>query len=125
MEYGENRIVPLIGVALEEMRRLSKVRRIDTKLCFPSCNGSKPFDIRKAWAEAMQAAEVENFHFHDLRHSCASYLVMNGANLREVGSLLGHKTAQMTMRYAHLSKEHMSDMVERMDKYNTRKNKFF
>jgi integrase len=43
-----------------------------------------------------------HFRFHDLRHSCASALVQNGANLAEVATLLGHKGLQMSLRYAHV-----------------------
>jgi integrase len=48
---------------------------------------------------------VENFRFHDLRHSCASYLAMAGATIREI---------QMTMRYSHLSEQHLGAVADRM-----------
>ena len=55
-----------------------------------------------------------DFHFHDLRHTCASYLAMNGATMGEIAAVLGHKTLQMTKRYAHLSEEHSQSVVEKM-----------
>ncbi|MGB6994296.1 MAG: tyrosine-type recombinase/integrase, partial [Thermoanaerobaculia bacterium] len=57
-----------------------------------------------------------NFRFHDLRHSAASYLAMNGATLAEIAEVLGHKTLQMVKRYAHLTEQHTSRVVERMNR---------
>ena len=55
-----------------------------------------------------------DFRFHDLRHSCASYLAMTGASLVEIAAVLGHKTLQMVQRYAHLSEAHTAGVVARM-----------
>ena len=73
-------------------------------------------DIRKHWYDAVEAAGIEDFRFHDLRHSAASYLAMNGATLAEIAEVLGHKTLQMVKRYAHLSDQHTAAVVERMNK---------
>jgi len=58
---------------------------------------------------------IEDFRFHDLRHSAASYLAMNGASLAEIAEVLGHKTLSMVKRYAHLSDSHKAGVVERMN----------
>lgn len=73
-----------------------------------------PVDITKAWHRAIAATGIENFRFHDLRHTCASTLVMNGATLIQTAALLGHKTPAMTMRYAHLASEATTALVDRM-----------
>lgn len=52
--------------------------------------------------------------FHNLRHSCASWLVMQGVDLYTVGKLLGHTTTRMTKRYSHLSAEHMKQAIEKI-----------
>jgi integrase len=111
---GDIRTVPLVGLALDRMKELSTIQRIDTKLCFPRKDGKQPLDIRKAWSRAKADAELEDFNFHDLRHSCASYLAMNGATLAEIAEVLGHKTLQMVMRYAHLSEAHTAGVLKRM-----------
>lgn len=111
---GERRSVPLTGHALEEIERLSKVRRIDTTYLFPNSNygeKARPYEIRKSWIAALKNAGIEGFRFHDLRHSTASYLAMNGATLSEIAEVLGHKTLQMVKRYAHLSESHTTEVV--------------
>jgi integrase len=64
-----------------------------------------------AWRSAIKRARLENFTFHDLRHTFASHLIMRGGSLKEVQELLGHKNIKMTMRYAHLSQEHKKKAV--------------
>jgi integrase len=46
-------------------------------------------DIQTAWENALKRAEIEDFRFHDLRHSAASYLAMNGASIAEIAEVLG------------------------------------
>ena len=112
---GEFRAVPLQKHALDLVRAMSKVRRIDTDLLFPGDNPKTPAELRKPWVEALQRARVTDFRFHDLRHSAASYLAMNGATLAEIAEVLGHKTLQMVKRYAHLSEQHTSKVVASMN----------
>jgi site-specific recombinase XerD len=63
----------------------------------------------------VRRAGIDNLHWHDLRHTFASRLVMGGVDLRTVQELLGHKPILMTMRYAHLSRDHKLGAVERLD----------
>eukprot|EP01037_Dinobryon_pediforme_P011337 gene11337-11425_t len=64
------------------------------------------------WLAALKKANITNFRFHDLRHSAASYLAMNGASLAEIAEVLGHKTLSMVKRYAHLSEAHTAKVVQ-------------
>lgn len=113
---GERRPVAITGRALELLKELNKVRRIDSKLLFPSKEkAQKPMDLRSPWETAIKKAELEDFHFHDLRHTAASYFAMNGASLAEIAEILGHKTLQMVKRYAHLSEGHTASVVESMN----------
>lgn len=113
---GERRALPLAGHAFSLIEKLHQQRRRDTPLLFPRTDGQKPVEIRKAWNTAVRSAGVEDFRFHDLRHSAASYLAMNGATLAEISEVLGHKTLQMVKRYAHLSEQHTAKVVERMNR---------
>lgn len=112
---GERRVVPLSGKALELLKAHAKVRRLNTSLLFPGKNPQKPMDLRTPWESALKKAGIEDFRFHDLRHSAASYLAMNGASLAEIAEVLGHKTLQMVKRYAHLSEAHSAGVMERMN----------
>lgn len=113
---GERRRVPLAGHGLELLREHAKIRRLDTDLLFPSnIHADKPIDLRKPFENALAAAEIQDFHWHDLRHCTASYLAMNGASLAEIAEVLGHKTLAMVKRYAHLSDGHVSNVVASMN----------
>jgi len=113
---GETRAVPLTGYAFDVFTQHAKIRRLDTTLVFPNRTGEKPLGIRVAWDYAVKRAEIANFRFHDLRHSAASYLAMNGATLAEIAEVLGHKTLAMVKRYAHLTEAHTRSVVERMNR---------
>lgn len=80
-------------------------------------------DIRTGFIGACKRAGIENFRFHDLRHTFASQLVMKGANLKEVQELLGHKDIKMTMRYAHLSQESKKKAVNLLNGLTGQRNK--
>lgn len=112
---GERRRVPLVGRALELLQAHSKVRRMDADLLFPGKNPEKPIDLRRPFNDALDLAEISNFHWHDLRHCTASYLAMNGASLAEIAEVLGHKTLAMVKRYTHLSDGHVSSVVGSMN----------
>jgi integrase len=112
---GERRTLPLTGHALELIQQHFDRRRMDSDFVFPSRNGKKPFDLRRSWVAALKTADITDFHWHDLRHSTASYLAMNGATLAEIAEILGHKTLSMVKRYAHLSDVHTASVVARMN----------
>lgn len=123
---GERRVLPLTGHALELLKARAKVRRIDTDLVFPGRDRPRdatgkpappaPIILRAAFDTALKRAGIENFRWHDLRHTAASYLAMNGASLAEIAEILGHKTLAMVKRYSHLSEAHTARIVERMNR---------
>jgi len=113
---GDRRRVPLSGLGLSLLQEHAKVRRLDTPLLFPGVrHANAPLNLRSAFEGALKAAQIEDFHWHDLRHCTASYLAMNGASLAEIAEILGHKTLQMVKRYAHLSDGHVSNVVASMN----------
>ncbi|HVT15017.1 MAG TPA: site-specific integrase [Thermoanaerobaculia bacterium] len=111
---GDRRRLPLTGLVLEMLSERSKVRRLDDDFVFADQEGRAEFP-RYAWKAAVAEAGLSDFRFHDLRHSAASYLAMNGATLAEIAEVLGHRTLQMVKRYAHLSPQHTTAVVARMN----------
>jgi integrase len=130
---GERRVVPLVGHAREVLRDWGKVRRLNSGWVFPGksapprtpgtrvqnsqdAQDPRPVDVRAAFVRAVARAKLADFHFHDTRHTAASYLAMDGASLAEIAEVLGHKTLSMVRRYAHLSESHTAGVVERMNR---------
>jgi integrase len=123
---GEGRYVPLSPTAhrtltaLRDERRARLgarvVRHADAdRLVFTAPEGGFLMNLARAWYPALKRAGLEGFRFHDLRHTFASRLVQRGVSLYEVGTLLGHKTPAMTLRYAHLSPAHLRAAVQLLD----------
>lgn len=112
---GDRRGIPLKQKALNAMRNLYEKRHSD-EFVFPNKTNSGNFDIRRSWEKALKQANIENFRFHDLRHTFASYMLMNGTPIVGLADMLGHKTLQMVKRYAHLADKYKSDAVENMNK---------
>jgi integrase len=61
-------------------------------------------DNKNWWAQAKRRAKVNHFRWHDLRHTFCSRLAQRGVSLKVIQELAGHKTIQMSARYAHLDK---------------------
>lgn len=97
--------------ALEKLRTMSGEK---TFVC-PDRNGGPARDSRQFFREACEKAKVTNFHFHDLRHTFASRLIMAGADIRVVQELLGHASIVQTMKYSHLSADHIKRAVSKKE----------
>ncbi len=61
---------------------------------------------------ALEQAKIENFRFHDLRHTFASHFMMNGGNLYTLKEILGHSDIRMTQRYAQLSPDFANESIK-------------
>jgi integrase len=111
---GETRRVPIVEPALTILREHARTGRVvGVEWVFPGRTLRGPCDISKAWTAAVEAAELQDFRFHDLRHTTASYLAMSGATPLEIAEILGHRKLDMVRRYAHLSQSSVSGTLSR------------
>jgi integrase len=110
---GDPRTLPLVKPVREALEKMP--RRIDSELLFPSVtNPEKPRGIYKVWWAALKAADISGFKFHDLRHSCASYLAASGASTVQIAEVLGHRSLAMAYRYSHLADRDKAELLERV-----------
>ena len=106
---GEPKVLPLTESVIAELQRFNKQ---DNSLVFDSeVKPGRAYCFTKPWKKALKQAEIVDFTFHSLRHTCASYLAMNGASLLEIADVLGHKQIQMTKRYSHLCTNHKAKLI--------------
>jgi len=97
---GQPRVLPLTNEVIIE---LNKFKHQESKLIFNSeLKPDRPMCFTKQWKKTLTQAEITDFRYHDLRHSCASYLAQSGASLLEIADVLGHRQISMTHRYSHL-----------------------
>lgn len=110
---GEPRALPLAQAVVEELERF-KLERTDA-LVFPSrFRNGEPRKFERAWQAALKASAITSLRFHDLRHTCASYLAQSGASLLEIADVLGHRQLAMVKRYAHLTVESKAKLINRV-----------
>jgi len=101
---GKSRRVCLSSVAWTEIERMRDYRRADHPYVFPGKMANTPvLQPQRTFAAVLKVAGIKDFRIHDLRHTFASHMVQSGATLFEVQSSLGHSSAAMSQRYAHLS----------------------
>ena len=109
---GQPKVLPLTDSVISELQLFDTK---DSSLIFASrIKYDVPYCFTKPWKKALEDAEIKDFRFHDLRHSCASYLAQSGASLLEIADVLGHKQISVTKRYAHLCIEHKSSLINRV-----------
>lgn len=113
---GEGRTVPMTQAGREVLERLAREAEVSgSPYLFRNCHGEPYRSVRTAFEHRVQRAGIIDFHFHDLRHTFASRLVMAGVDIRTVQELMGHKTISMTLRYAHLSPAHKRKAIEALE----------
>ena len=110
---GEPRILILVAPVLAEIERI-RSRRPDDFVFASDRRPGRAMRIERAFRDACSEAKITNFRFHDLRHTCASYLAQHGASLLEIAETLGHRQLAMVKRYAHLSVESKARLSERV-----------
>ena len=110
---GQRRSIPANRNTLKALRSLLK-RKDASGYVVPGTLKDRSRAWDRWFEDAVKVARVEDFHWHDLRHTFASRLIMSGVDLRSVGELLGHRTLVMVMRYSHLAPGHLREAVGRL-----------
>ncbi len=118
---GRARHIPINSVALAAFKVLTQRSPNGAGSVFVNLKGEKLEGYKHWFNQAVERAGLVNFTWYCLRHTFASRLVMAGVDIRTVAELMGHKTIQMTMRYAHLAPEHNLAAVERLILFNSSK----
>lgn len=101
---GEKRTVPLSSKALVTLGNIP--RSISSQRVFWTWSAKD--GVANVWRRTCKKADIENLHFHDLRHEATSRFFERGLNMMEVASITGHKTLQMLKRYTHLKAEDLA-----------------
>ena len=117
---GRARHIPLNDAALAAFRKLHGRTRGQGPIFEHLKKGEKGKSLlgpRHWFEDAISEGGIKDFTWHDLRHTFASRLVMQGVPLRAVAELLGHRSIQMTMRYAHLAQDDMRTAVRKLDSF--------
>lgn len=112
---GEDRGVAITSNVYQELKEFKKVQKINNNFIFTGKDDNILY-LRGQFERALKYAKIKDFHFHDLRHTAASYLAKGGASLLEIATILGHKTLAMVQRYSHLTKGHTATVLETMNK---------
>jgi site-specific recombinase XerD len=94
---------------------LGQIKRKGTHI-FCNGDGETYADVRTSFETALRKTGIEDFRFHDLRHTFASNLVMEGVDIMTVKELMGHKDLTMTLRYAHLAPNHKTKAILILDR---------
>ncbi|OGW36954.1 MAG: hypothetical protein A2Y97_10135 [Nitrospirae bacterium RBG_13_39_12] len=113
---GERREIPINKTLEALFLDKNLIRRIDIPYVFYGAITGNPYqEVKRSFNTALRKAKIRDFHFHDLRHTFASHLVMSGVDITTVSRLLGHKSLSMTLRYSHLAPSHMVKAVDVLD----------
>lgn len=116
---GKSRQIPINDRLAEVFKEVRRENQLKSPHVFADSQGKRFYEVKKSFAKACRKAGIEDFRFHDLRHTFASHLVMKGVSLKAVQELLGHADLTMTMRYAHLSKAHLQEAVAVLNNLGT------
>ncbi len=114
---GTPRKVPLNKTVRELLGRLRREARSEKVFCDGEGQPYASRTLQWQFHRAVKDAKIENFRFHDLRHTCASWLAMAGVPILTIKEVLGHKDIRMTLRYSHLSPDQRVDAVRILDDF--------
>ena len=105
---------------LEWKRHREKISEPSSEYVFCRIDGTPLKRFDKAWKTVLELAGIKDLHFHDLRHTFCSNLLLSGASLKDAKEMIGHQDISMTDRYSHLSLNHnLSNQVRLAEHYSS------
>lgn len=123
---GKRRVVPLNEIACNALQGRIQFREAHcpkSPWVFAHKDGKRLQNITNGFTSACKRAGIKDFRIHDLRHTCASWLVSAGVSLYEVKELLGHSSIEMTERYAHLAPDNLGQVAKTLHRLQSGDNK--
>lgn len=118
---GKGRTVPMTPRVSEELKRLCE--NSDSRYLFGNPDTGKAItDVKHSFTSAARAAGIEDFTFHDLRHTFGTRLAASGADVVKIKELMGHSSITTTMRYMHASDSGEHEAIARMAATHAQKN---
>lgn len=113
---GDRRILVLLPQVADEMEKFApkEPHKSDMLIFRSRLRPSQPYSTAKVFNEAVAAARLKDFRFHDCRHCTASYMAQQGASLLEIADTLGHRQLRMVQRYAHLNTDSRRRLMTRV-----------
>lgn len=108
---NKKRFVPLN----EDMVSMLKTTNNGSPFVFLGTREKPLKSVRKPFVKALERAEINDFRFHDLRHTFASHFVMNGGDLLSLKEILGHSNMKMVERYTHLASAHKRKQINNLN----------
>lgn len=111
-----DRIVPMSRTLHETLRRLPR-RLPDSPYVFTNPETGTKYDRfnNTSWRKTLKRAGIQNFRWHDLRHSFGSRLAQAGVAIQVIAQLMGHSSLSVTMRYAHLAPSNLKAAIRTLD----------
>ena len=91
---------------LQWARHRKRIGTFNPKPVFCRLNGTRLKRFDNAWRTICDLAGVDDFHYHDLRHTFCSNLLLSGSDLKDVKEMIGHSDITMTDRYSHITNLH-------------------
>lgn len=114
-----HRSVHLAAQTLNDIKEYLNENQITEGYVFKSAmRNAELSDMKGVLEQAIRNAKIKNFRIHDIRHTTASILAIEGASLLEIATILGQKSLTVARKYSHLTKKHTEKLLASvMDKY--------
>ena len=111
---NENRGVPIDKNILNLVKQYMLENSINEGYLFINKEKTKKLYIRGYLQNVIKKIGLKDFHIHDIRHTTASYIAMNGGSLLDIAEILGHKSLVMARRYSHLTDKHTATVLNKV-----------